>query len=274
MSKITDYSQVSVLDSSNVFLLDGSAGTKTIQASKLLQAMAEMSPNVAVHRMVYGGRSLGTSVSSAQLAAIRNGTFIGMLIGDYWTINGVKWVIVDFNYWLRCGNTEFTKPHLVMQSEGNLYSAKMNETNTTEGGYVGSQMYTTNLNSAKDTIAAAFPSMVLTHSEYLVNAVSGGKPSGGGWFDSTAELPNEIMMYGHPHFAPACDGSTVPALFTVNKSQLALYVVRPDLISIRSWFWLRDVVSSALFAAMDLGGHTNYYPASSSNGVRPVFAIG
>ena len=150
----------------------------------------------------------------------------------------------------------------------------MNTSNVTTGAYVGSAMYTSNLANAKTMVNSAFGNAVLTHREYLQNAVSNGKPSGGAWYDSSVELPNECMMYGHPHFAPASDGSTVPNLYTISKSQLALFQVCPRFICNRAWFWLRDVVSSAGFAGVSSVGYANCNGASSSFGVRPVFPIG
>ena len=92
------------------------------------------------HRNVFRGKNLGTSVTAAQKAAIQNGTFDDLFIGDYWVINGVNWTIADMDYWYNCGDTAFTRHHLVIIPGGQLYSAKMNDTNTTEGGYFGSKM--------------------------------------------------------------------------------------------------------------------------------------
>ena len=39
------------------------------------------------------------------------------------------------------------------------------------------------------------------------------------------------------------------------------------------WYWLRDVVSSANFAAVATNGYAYNHNASSANGVRPVFSI-
>lgn len=226
------------------------------------------------HRNIYRGKFLGASISSTQLTAIQNGTFYDLFIGDYWTIGDVDWLIADMDYWYNYGNAAFTKHHLVIMPRNSLYNAKMNDTDTTEGGYVGSKMYTTNLASAKNTIASAFGDMVLIHREYLTNAVTNGKPTSGAWVDSTVELPNECMMYGHPHFTPACDGSTIPVLYTLDKTQLALFMLRPQLIVNRSYSqWLRDVVSSTFFAFIAYNGCTNCGGAYAY-GVRPVFAIG
>ena len=156
-----------------------------------------------------------------------------------------------------------------------LYNAQMNTTNVTTGGYVGSAMYKSNLANAKTIVNAAFQGSVLTHREYLCNAVANGRPSGGAWFDSSIELPNEPMMYGHPHFSPTSDGSTVPSIYTISKTQLALFMVCPRFIVNRSYNqWLRDVVSSATFAFVNGNGNAGSSGASTSYGVRPVFPVG
>ena len=285
--KITDYGKVTSLVNENVFILDGADGTKGILASDLAQALlnilpadnlmdvikGELAPEM--HRNIFRGKSLGSSVTAAQKAAIKAGTFDDLYVGDYWTIGGVNWRIVDINYWLNCGDTNFTTPHLVIMPDSYLYTAQMNETNITTGGYVGSLMYTTNLEQAKTTIASAFGDMVLTHREYLTNAVTNGYPSAGAWYDSTVELPNEIMMYGSYVHTPAGDGSVIPTRYTINKSQLALFKLVPKFINpSRQTQWLRDVVSAAYFALVTGTGDTAYGSASTSFGVRPVFAVG
>lgn len=273
MSKITDYSAASRFDSADVLLKDGTNGTKKILASDAAVEFAGMVSAVN-HRNVYRGKNLGTSVTSAQKAAIQAGTFDDLFIGDYWVINGVTWVIADMDYFYNCGDTAFTKHHLVIVPNGPLYKAQMNESNVTTGGYVGSKMYTENLNSAKATISAAFGDMVLSHREYLTNAVTDGHPSAGGWFDSTVELMNEIMVYGTHVYAPANNGVTIPTRYTVAKQQLALFALNPRAINNRQDIWLRDVVSAAGFALVGSDGLASCTSASNSRGVRPEFCIG
>ena len=83
------------------------------------------------------------------------------------------------------------------------------------------------------------------------------------------------MMYGHLHFSPTSDGSTVPSIYTISKTQLALFMVCPKFIVNRSYNqWLRDVVSSAGFAGVNGHGYADFYNASFSFGVRPVFPVG
>ena len=150
----------------------------------------------------------------------------------------------------------------------------MNDTNTTEGGYVGSKMYKEGLEQAKTTIKAAFGDMLLTHRDYLTNAVTNGKPSAGGWFDSQVELMNEIMVYGCHVYTPGGDGATVPYNYTTGRQQFAAAMLNPSIVNLRYWYWLRDVVSSALFAIVATAGGASYANASNSGGVRPYFLIG
>jgi hypothetical protein len=99
-------------------------------------------PNARSHNSIYRGKYLGDEVTADQYAAIAAGTFDDMYIGDYWTINGVNWRIAHFDYWLHCGDSGSgtTEHHVVIVPDSALYSAKMNETNTTAGGYLHSKM--------------------------------------------------------------------------------------------------------------------------------------
>ena len=104
--------------------------------------------------------------------------------------------------------------------------------------------------------------------------MSNGRPSGGTWYDSTVELPNENMMYGSHIFAPASDGTNIPNNYTISKSKLPLFRLAPWLSFTRSyWCWLRDVVSAAWFADADNSGRGNYSGASDEAGVRPVAGL-
>ena len=272
---LSELTQINELVSGNKLLVGTTDGNKAIAAEDALFAMLDGFAPVELRRVLFRGKNLGTALTAVQKAAIKDGSFKGMFLGDYWSIGGRIWRIVDMDYWYNCGDTAFTSHHLVIMPDEALYNAQMNTTNVTTGGYVGSAMYKSNLANAKTIVNAAFQGSVLTHREYLCNAVANGRPSGGAWFDSSIELPNEPMMYGHPHFSPTSDGSTVPSIYTISKTQLALFMVCPRFIVNRSYNqWLRDVVSSADFAGVDRHGHTNCYDASNSRGVRPVFPVG
>lgn len=272
---LSELTQINELVSGNKLLVGTTDGNKAIAAEDALFAMLDGFAPVELRRVLFRGKNLGTALTAVQKAAIKDGSFKGMFLGDYWSIGGRIWRIVDMDYWYNCGDTAFTSHHLVIMPDEALYNAQMNTTNVTTGGYVGSAMYKSNLANAKTIVNAAFQGSVLTHREYLCNAVANGRPSGGAWFDSSIELPNEPMMYGHPHFSPTSDGSTVPSIYTISKTQLALFMVCPRFIVNRSYNqWLRDVVSSAYFADVGNHGNTLYGDASDSLGVRPVFPVG
>lgn len=271
---LSELTQINALTADDKLLIGTAEGNKAIGADDALFAMLDAFIPKEQRRMIYRGKNLGAVVTEEQKANIKNGTFKGFFLGDYWTIGSYTWRIVDFDYWYNCGDTAFTTPHLVIMPDKPLYNAQMNETNITTGGYTGSLMYTENLDQAKTLAASAFGDLILTHREYLTNAVTDGHASAGAWFDSTLDLPNEIMMYGCHVYAAMNNGTVIPTNYTIGKTQLALFTVVPKLISNRATFWLRDVVSSALFAGVFGDGTTNYYYASNSFGVRPVFAIG
>lgn len=231
--------------------------------------------NAGTHNMIYRGKNLGRSLTAEQAAAIKAGTFEDIYLGDYWQIDGVDYLVAGFDYWYQCGDTACTTHHVVIIPRNHLYTYHMNASNTTEGGYVGSDMYKNGLTQAKATFNAAFGSAhILNHREHLTNAVSNGRPSGGTWYDSTVELPNENMMYGSHIFAPASDGTNIPNNYTISKSQLPLFRLAPWLSFTRSyWCWLRDVVSAACFADAANNGDCNCTNASRVAGVRPVAGL-
>ena len=271
---LSELTQINALTADDKLLIGTAEGNKAIGADDALFAMLDAFIPKEQRRMIYRGKNLGAVVTEEQKANIKNGTFKGFFLGDYWTIGSYTWRIVDFDYWYNCGDTAFTTPHLVIMPDKPLYNAQMNETNITTGGYTGSLMYTENLDQAKTLAASAFGDLILTHREYLTNAVTDGHASAGAWFDSTLDLPNEIMMYGCHVYAAMNNGTVIPTNYTIGKTQLALFTVVPKLISNRATFWLRDVVSSADFAVVYSLGDAACAYASDSRGVRPVFAIG
>ncbi len=274
MAKLTEYTAATRFDSGDILIKDGTNGTKKITAANAAVEFAGLVSAIN-HRNVYRGKNLGTSITAAQKTAISSGTFDDLFIGDYWTINGTRYDIADMDYWYNTGDDPaFTKPHLVMIPHSQLYTAKMNETNTTEGGYVGSQMYTEGLSQAKTKIGTDFGTMLLSHREYLVNGVTDGHPSAAAWYDSSVELMNEIMVYGCPVRSPSDNGSEIYTLSTVDKTQLAIFRLNPKDINNRQAIWLRDVVSSASFANVSTSGSAGDASASRTGGVRPVFPIG
>lgn len=280
--KATDLAAIETIADDNLVLVHDGAGLKKMTFANFKAKTVEgtedkIAPllfnNAGAHNAIYRGKSLGTSVTTAQYSAISAGTFEDMYIGDYWTINDVVYRIAAFDYYLHCGDTECTKHHVVLVPDTCLYNHVMNDTNTTTGAYVNSKMYKEGLAQAKTTIKAAFSGHVLSKRIYLSNAVSNGRASAGAWCDSEVDLMCEHMVYGNGVFSPVSDGTTVPNNYRVEKSQLPLFQHEPSRICNRATWWLRDVISASHFAYVTSGGNANYTNASYSYGVRPAFAI-
>lgn len=243
--------------------------------------------NAGFHNSIFRGKNLGSSLTAAQKTAIAAGTFEDMYIGDYWEINSVKYRIAHFDYWLNCGDGSnvCTDHHVVVVPDSALVNKRMNakvdNVDTTAGAYVNSEMRTTNLADAKTIVNAAFGAdNILGHREYMQNAVTDGYESAGAWVNADIELMSEIMVYGSNIFHNVKCGTALPNLYTVNKTQLALFRLDPSYIicknvaqTDRSGWWLRDVVSAAAFALVGSAGFAYTSGASNSLGVRPAFGI-
>lgn len=270
---------LSVTGTEQMLIHDGN-GVKVITVENLhkgLQTDIDSVRNVladgaAAHNCIYRGKNLGTSVTAEQYTAISSGKFTDLYIGDYWVINGVTYRIAAFDYYYNCGDTNFTKHHVVIVPDTSLYKAQMNTSNVTTGGYTGSAMYKSNLAQAKTTIKAAFGSAhVLTKRELLTNAVNGNTPSGWAWFDSDVELMNEVQAYGSVAWG-AHDGNGYNV--ASGDGQFPLFMFDRTKLHNREDYWLRDVASATDFSYVGSYGYAASYYASNSFGVRPAFCIG
>lgn len=214
------------------------------------------------------------AASGGLKADISSGTFKQAIVGGYVTINGYKFILAHPNYWLNTGDSACTTNHMLVVPAAKIADGKMNTSNTTSGAYAGSYMRTNAIAAAKAIIENCFGAAnILTHREYFQNAMSNGYESGGGWYDSTVDLMNERMVYGADVFHNVVHGANFPNTYTIDKTQIALFRERPDLITIRQYCWLRDVASSVAFCYVAGNGQAGQAVASDSVGIRPVFAI-
>lgn len=218
-------------------------------------------------------QDLGTTFTAEQSQDIRSGKFEKVRTGGYWTIHGRKYWAAHADYRLHCGQKEVTQHHMLVIPDVPLCSGKMNDTDTTNGGYHGSKMKTSGLAEALRIIEADFGAEhILPYSAILSNAVSGGMISGWAWYDDQKiDLMSEHMVCGSYAWG---GGSQNGYDIGADKSQLALFQARHDLINCRSgWYWLRDIGGSNYFCTVNEGGNANTNYASHSGGVRPAFLL-
>ena len=282
IKKITDLVKGQPLKSDVIPFVDSANGeTKKALVDDLLKSI--IPNNAGAHNGIYRGKDITdlfyNGTLSQQIAA---GTFDDIFIGDYiiGKVSKRKYLVADINYRLNMGDTECTTPHILMVPEKIMGTAKMNDTNITTGAYVGSKMYTEYLAPFKAVIQNDFEtSHIVQHRNLFANAVTNGYESAGGWFDSTIELMNEIMVYGSNIFHNIQNGANLAYNYTMDKQQLSLFRLKPALTVARNdageryWYWLRDVVSASHFASVNHYGTANYYLASLAGGVRPAFLI-
>lgn len=269
--------------SDDLILIMQNGATKKAKVKNMVNALTNLSlQGAGAHNSLYRGNNLGTKFTDEHFKAIHDGTFDGMYVGDYWTINNIVWRIMAFDYYYGTGDTACTTHHVTVMSDDQLYTFAMNDTNTTVGGYVGSKMYTEGLEQAKTTIIAAFgKDHILTHRLYLVNACVDGAPTGNAWFDSQVELPTEFNMYGSRVMSASPAGGKINPwdangnhAYEVDKSQYPAFAANPSLISrAGQWHWLRSIVSASNFAGVHGIGYADCGNASNVGGVRPAFSI-
>lgn len=243
----------------------------------ILGAINELNSNIgannaATHNSIYRGKNLGTQFTAEMSANIKNGTFKDMYCGDYLAINGTTYRFMDFDYLYKTGDTSLDTHHILVVPDAPMYSHVMNDTNTTEGGYVGSKMYKSGLDQALAKIKVDFgEAHIVTYRNLLVNTVSNGAPSNWAWYSRQIDLMNEEMVYGTRAWSQASQNGFDTG---TNKSQLAAFQHNHSLISsCRSWYWLRAVLSSTHFCDVYGLDNASSGGASSSGGVRPCFLI-
>ena len=226
---------------------------------------------------------LGTSYTAELKADIVSGKFEKAVVGGYLTINDHVYYFAHPDYWLHTGDTECTDHHMLVVPAGKLGAGKMNAANDTVGAYIGSGLKSganhdsgTTANTALSDVAAIIKadfgaSNILKHREFFANAVTSGYESARAWYDSEIDLMNEAMVYGNEFYHNQMSGTNLGDNRTIDKTQIKLFAERPDLITTRANWWLRDVVSGANFANVNSNGNANNNNASNSNGVRPDF---
>lgn len=235
------------------------AATAEMVEQEVSVFMAGFSPEM--HRNIFRGKSLGESITAEQLEVIRDGSFRDLYVGDYWEINGTKYRIADINYWRNVGYPEsekVQKPHILIVPDTILGSGQMNTGNSTSGGYRSSAMKSTKLNQIADALPDTFKDMLISHRMF----------SDGSWIATSVDLMNEVMVHGTYICADNNNKQTSDA------QQLVLFRLAPELKAIGVNYWLRNAAGSQTYTLISQYGDASSDMATSTYGIRPVFAIG
>ena len=250
---------------------------------------------------------------AALLTAIRAQDWSDIYIGDYveltFTYEGasrtVKFYVGEIDKFYKVGNTSLETHHLVMVTGDLGINQKMNDSNTTAGGYVGSKAHTVTLPALYAILNPLFNNAILTHKEYLSNTVlsdqtvslslddgngavtyscnnfpvySSGDPNtpgcvtAGNWYDCNLVLMSEIEMFGSNRFSSSGNDDIM-----CPEGQIAAFKYNRNLQTLNRTIntWLRNVNSASRFCICGIFGHSYRYDASNSIiRLRPRFLIG
>ena len=256
---------------------------------------------------LYRGNKLGELGSETEWAAflgkyqVPQGLFVAadgsdaLSLGDYVTIKnagacGGDWMIAGFNTYKNVGDNldavdgvsnagSVNHIAFIPRGAGFASGTKMNETNTTSGGYAGSAMYTYLRETVVPSLVGSLGKRLLTRRVMLTNAVDTNAKSPGcsawngvanywAWNSSRAELMSEVQVYGSAVWGGGHDtGEACEKLPVFN-------FVTPTAFGRRS-FWLRSVASAVFFARCGIDGVSGYTGASSAGlYVRPLICVG
>ncbi|MEE3382296.1 MAG: hypothetical protein VZQ96_10730, partial [Succiniclasticum sp.] len=267
----------------------------TALASSAIRAQwyAAYPDGAEAHNAMWGGRDITAAFDAGTVSEhIADGSFRDIFPGDYITKNvtvaatanaaaatyTIKFIIADLDIWLHRGDTSCETHHVAIVPEAPPFSAYMNADNVTTGGYVGSYMNQTVMPAFATGLQNAFgASHLISFRWWEDTTVNTNVPSAGyagwtgallgnaSWNSYICHLMQEGMVYGQKVWASSgCDECMC--------GQFAAFRLNSNLIFNRNWYWLSDVVSSALFARVYGNGLASADNASSVLGVRP-FAL-
>lgn len=232
--------------------------------------------SAALHNSIGRGKSLGTSVTNAQWAAIKSGAFTDMYIGDYWNIDNNNWRIAAFDYYY--GRNSVNAHHVVIVPDKVLSGiVQYHDSTDISGGYIASTMHTTTLPGIKtNTIDGVFGAAhILKHTVHLSSAISSGIVT------AYAETSNcdLLLMTTENVFGKSVQPSQDSGCVVDDDAvQFPLFRLYPAMIASNNRYWLRDVCSAATssnVATVNTSGIMIRRNANVTNNgyVRPSFCI-
>ena len=242
----------------------------------------------ALRRNTYRGKDITSYYNDGSLyTMISDGTFKDIYVGDFFSANGVTWLVADIDNYLYSGDQSLNKHHATIIPAKPLMNLGMNATDTTEGGYNGSRMATETLPglvAADGTIGKAFGAHLIEYRNLLSNRVnatainqSGGRWTGASdewsWYTRKCDLMSEQNVYGTNVWSSSGYDTGI------DNRQYAIFQLKPEFINsydnVRFHYWLKAVSGATQFARIGgWGDSDDSWSATGAYGVRPRFLIG
>lgn len=164
----------------------------SIDADGVLSASGGSGMPYTNHNGGIRGQNLGSSYTAEQKAAIAAGTFDDIYVGDYWEINGMRYVIVDIDYYMNYGHpAPTTQHHVIVYPSDNLSTQGY----TFDSYFYGnSSVYTTYLPAIASNLEAIFGNYLINQTLVLYN--SGGMF----WGQAKCVLPSIVQIEGYSFY--------------------------------------------------------------------------
>lgn len=274
-----------------------SAGVVTIKQTDgtevMMQPVYQGAPS---HNAIYRGKDITVDFDSGKFSAnIANGTFDDIFIGDYiekpftspvdGTTFNVKWRVAHLDYYLNAGG-QYTH-HVVIVPDRSLdNNVRMNPTDTTDGGYVGSEYFKTMTPKYDAAIQAAFgANHVLKYYEVLTNSINNTAPSmvGTGTTGSANHIDSYAVLSCLMSIEQLTGCSTRSSFLDTGLGfrQFSLFALDASSIYCRyrgnttniAGYRMRNIIDSKHFVIIYGRGDIGSLLASKGTYVRPYFLL-
>ena len=207
----------------------------------------------------------------------------GLSLGNYITINdgvyNADWMIAGFDTYKGIGQTDSGYGMVIIPRtyiETSSQSTWQMHTNaTTEGGYVGSTMNTTTLESVSTQILKMIGTHNVTLSTTLTNSTDSSKSKPNGltgaangykWYNKYISLMSEYQVFGNSVFGNSLDGGCqlikLPVFNFIKPNEYA-----------KVNFWIRTIASSTSYSYVSSSGTCWYDNANTYKYLRPLFYV-
>ena len=218
-------------------------------------------------------KNLGTFTTLAQVEAfltahkVSTGEFFDIRVGDYFKLAGYTVFVAGLDTEYNKGDSAMTAHHITCIA--NFGNSKMNETNTTAGGYEGAATMQAFLTARETELTNAAGSHIKTRRCLTTNSVgTDGKSNNWAWIDHKLTLMSETQIYGGIQWGNVYDTGE-----GYEKLPIFNYLT-PLQVFGRVNVWLRGVGSAASFCHASNCGLADGSYASYSLAAGALFIIG
>lgn len=150
--RLSQYPKTETLAANSYLITDHpSKGTKAVIPKDLMKNLLSFTDrdmffdfldeiaDLPMRKKIFRGKNLGASISEEQNDAIKDGSFKGMFVGDYWEIGEDQFVIYDMDYYVSSN-----VPHHLILCENKLIGPYvMSDLTSGSVGFANSYVYQT-----------------------------------------------------------------------------------------------------------------------------------